>query len=125
MWHKAAAATGFVHAGAADCDPLFGFKGALRIVGGLAAFHADGVGLRDVFRDGQKLGHWLPGLSRVVLIQTRHDYPHTEFREFVDDTDKLVVKKLRFVDPYNFGIRVDIRAHVGRGANVLGFVFHL
>ena len=90
---------------------------AILVAGGFSAYWATrAVLLADLDRALVDSARLLPQVT---------DYAHAEFGEFVDDTDKLVVKKLRFVDPYNFGVRLDIRAHVGRGADVLGFVFHL
>ncbi len=77
MRHEAGAAPRFVHAGAPDRDAFFGFKSALRVVRGLATLQADGVSLRDVFRDGEQLRHRLPGFSGVVLIEVRDDHAHT------------------------------------------------
>ena len=48
MRNEATAAAGFVHAGAADGDAFLGFEGALGVVSGLAALHADGVRLGDM-----------------------------------------------------------------------------
>lgn len=53
MRHEALAASRFVHSGGANGDAFFGFEDALRVVGGLATFDADGVGLGDVFGDGE------------------------------------------------------------------------
>ena len=50
---EALAAASFVHAGATDRNTFFRFKSALRIVCGLVALHADGVGLGNVFRNRQ------------------------------------------------------------------------
>ena len=49
---EAAAAARLVHAVCSDRHALFGFKGALRVVGRLTAADADGVRLGDVFGDG-------------------------------------------------------------------------
>ena len=48
---EATAASCFVHAGAADGDALFRFKGALRVVRRLAAPHTNRVGLGNVLGD--------------------------------------------------------------------------
>src|SRR5260370_29167574 len=51
---KALAASCFIHAFAPDRDALLRFKGALRIVRRLPAFHADCMRLGDVFRHGHQ-----------------------------------------------------------------------
>src|SRR5947209_8835109 len=92
--HKAAAATGFIHAARAHCDALFRFESALRVVGWLAAAHADGVRLRYVFGDCKKLRHWLERFSGVVLIQPRYDNSYASTSEFVHGGDEFLVEEL-------------------------------
>ena len=43
------------------------------MVGGVAADHADGQRLGDVFRDSEQLGHRLERLAEIVLIEARDD----------------------------------------------------
>src|SRR5207302_11332295 len=93
MWHKATAAAGFVHAFAPDGDPLFGFKSALRIVGGLAALHADSMSLSDVLGNREQLRHWLTGLAGVILIEAGDDHTQAAAGELVDDLYQLVDRK--------------------------------
>src|SRR5207253_11063619 len=85
--NKALATASFVHPGSADRDALFGFEDALRVICGLAALDADGVGFRDVFSDCEQLRHWLPGLAGLVLIQSGDDHAHAAFGKFVGDTN--------------------------------------
>ncbi len=59
--HETAAATSFIH-GAADGHALFRFESALAVARRLAALHADGVSLGDVFRAGEQRRHRLQGL---------------------------------------------------------------
>ena len=80
MRDEMAAAARFVHPACADGDSFFGFKGALRIVGGLAAAHTDGVSLGDVFGDGEELRHRLERFSGIVLVETGNNYAFSAIR---------------------------------------------
>ena len=48
----------------------------LRVVGRVAAHHADGARLGDVFGDRQQLRHRLERLAEVVLVEAGHDDAH-------------------------------------------------
>src|SRR5256885_17094401 len=104
---ETATAAGFVHAFAPNRDAFFGLKSALGVVGGLAALHADGVGLGDVLSDGKKLRHRLPGLAGVVLIEAGDNHPDAALSQSIGHADQFVIEKLPLINANYFGVRFD------------------
>jgi hypothetical protein len=74
------------------------------VAGRVAAHHADGVGLGDVFRNRQQLRHRLEGLAQVVLVQPGHDHADAAVRQGVAHHRQLEVEELSFVDADHFGV---------------------
>ena len=62
---EAFAAPGFVFVAGPYFDSCLGFNGALRVIRGVSAFDADGVGFRDKFRYRQELGHRFERAARL------------------------------------------------------------
>src|SRR5215212_9433195 len=125
VWDKTSTTTSFILIRRPDGNALFRFKRALRVIGGLATLHADGVGLRDVLGNSEQLPHRLPGLACVILIQAGNYHAHSTTRQFVCYVDQVVVKKLSFVDSHNFSVRVDLRENVLGRTAVGRIVTHL
>src|SRR5688500_1723767 len=74
----------------------------LRVIGGVAAHHADSQRLRDVLRDRQQLRHWLEWLAEVVLVEPGNDDAFALLRQRVADRGKFGIEELAFVDPDHF-----------------------
>ncbi len=87
------------------------------MVGWISADHADGVELRYVLSNRHDLGHGLEGLSEIVLIQTRHDYPFSRFSQLSDYTDEIVSEELCLVHADNITVcsqKDDLRRRCNR-----------
>ncbi len=91
----------------------------------MATLHADGVSLGDIFGDGEQLRHRFPGPAGVVLIESGDYYSDSSARKVICYIDKLVIKKLSFINSYNFGVWLDAGEQFGGRANVCGFMTHL
>ena len=125
VWDEAHAAACLVLVRGADGDAFLGFKGALRIVSGLATLHTDSVSFGDVFGDCQQLWHRFPWLDGVVLIETGNDHAHAALSEGVGDVDQFVIKKLSLIDADDFRVRIDFGKDLGRRTAVSRFMTHL
>ena len=61
---KAAAAAGFIHSRGAHNDEVFIGDQALRVLGRIAALHADGKRFGDLVGHGKQLRHGMKGAAR-------------------------------------------------------------
>ena len=117
MRNEALAAAGFVFVARADFDTFFRFDGALRIVGGAAAFDADRVGFCDKFGNRKKLRHWLERLAGIILIEAGNDDALTRICKFVYRFDQPGIEKLAFVDRDDLCFIFYVFQHLRRGHN--------
>src|SRR6266852_2799212 len=117
---EAAAAAGFVHAGGTDDDQLFAFDKTLRMHRGIAAAHANGQQLDDLFRDGQQARHRLEGTPAVIRVETRDDDTLAEVGKLRAHIDDFVPKELRFIDAYYFRAWLHLLHDLGSLHNIVG-----
>ena len=84
---------------------------AVRMLGRLAAAHADGVNLGDVLGPGQKSRHRTERIGQIVHVQTSHDNSYTLVGQSVADVNYAIVKELDFIYSHNIhigGIQQDV-----------------
>ena len=101
---EAAPAARLVEARGADQHAVAAGDQPLRVVGRVAADHADGVGLGDVLGDRQQLRHRLERLAQVVLVEAGDDHPLAAVGQRVADRRQVLVEELPFVDADDLGV---------------------
>src|SRR6266545_1238878 len=79
----------------------------LRMVGRVAAHHADRQRLGDVFGDRQQLRHRLEGLPEIILVEAGDDDALALVGDRIDHHGQLGVEELPFVDAYDLGVGLD------------------
>ena len=79
----------------------------LRVVGRIAAHHADRQRLGDVLRDREQLRHRLERLAEIVLVESGHDDAFAAVRQLVDDGRQVLIEELSFVDADDLGVVLD------------------
>ena len=82
---EAAPAARLVHPVRAEQHAVAAGDEPLRVIGRVAAHHADGVGLGDVLGDRQQLRHRLERLAQIVLVEPGDDHAHALIGQRVAD----------------------------------------
>src|SRR5438045_1537616 len=108
----------------ADEDPFAAGDQTLRVVRRRAADHANRERLRDVFRDGEQLRHWLERLAEIVLIEARDDHALALIRQSRADSRQLGIEELSLVDAHHFSVRGDAIEQLARRGDALGLNLH-
>jgi len=80
---------------------------ALRVVGGIAAHHADRERLGDVLGNRQQLRHRFERLAEIILVEAGDDDALTLIRKLVTDRGQILVEELPFVDADDLRVRLD------------------
>ena len=70
----------------------------LRVIGGIAAHHADRARLGDVLGDRQQLRHRLERLAEIILVEAGDDHAHAARGQLGGDVRQLRIEELAFVD---------------------------
>src|SRR5258705_316787 len=98
---------------------------ALRLVCRLATLHADGVSLGNVFGDGEKLWHRLPGFAGVVLIEAGYYDAPSPTRQLCGNLHQVVVKKLALIDSNHLRVRLNFSEYFLGATNIGRLMPHL
>ena len=108
MRDEALSAARLVLVARTDLDALFGFDSALRVVRRATALDADGVRLRNEFRDRQQLRHRFERPARVVLIKPGNDNAFPVRRKLVHCVDQTHIEELALVDTDDLRVDMDL-----------------
>ena len=95
---EAVAASGLIRAFSADDDAFVRIGRTLRAVSRIAADHAYGKRLRDVFGNGHQCGHRFERLSPVILVEARNNDAFAAVGKLFADVDKVGAEELSLID---------------------------
>ena len=111
---EASAAARFVHIGSAHHDQVVRPAQALRVLGGIAAAHADGQRLGDGFGMGQQVRNGRERPSQVVGIQAGDDHLLAAIGEPLRHLHQLRTHEIGLVDADHFAAPIDALRDLAR-----------
>jgi hypothetical protein len=117
---KAAPAARFVHAGGTDDNQILRSDEPLGVHGGISTLHADGEQLDDFFGNRKEARHWLEGAPEIIGVEAGDDHPLARVGHAHANVDEPLPEELAFINPYNFGPRLDFFEDLARVPDDLG-----
>lgn len=72
-----------------------------------AAYHADRVEFRNIFRDAHQTWHWAKRFTAEICVQPGHDDSQPTFSQSLNDFDNATVEELYLINGNNGCRRLD------------------
>lgn len=114
---EASPATRLIHSSRTHYYQVRGLHQSLRMLGGIAAAHADREGFGDRFGQAQKIGHGWEWPAEVIRVQSRDDHLLAGVCQLLCDVYKVGTEEIRFVEADHLGTPVQLIQYLFRAVH--------